>query len=224
MNRAIRKLVGGFPRPLMDLSATHFADLMDSAIGVPLQPSFNPYFDDTNFLLASYFLPYISLTNYVGTNPLLNGTSSKRLLAGLLGVEAGQDTIIRTILYHRSLQPLFPYDYNVAEITYLLSRLRDRLGNAKSRKDDGVIVPSRDKISGNAGMTTLGNIINADNDFTSFSRTPWEILRIVYETGSASRPGGFFPIGANGTIAQFYMHATDANATICGIQPMSRTR
>ncbi|KAF9622835.1 hypothetical protein IFM89_034070 [Coptis chinensis] len=212
--RAIRRLVGAFPRPLMDLSATHFARLMDTAMGIEMQPPFNPYLNDINFLLASYLFPYLSLTSYVGTNSLFNGIAIKRLLAGLVAVEAGQDAMIRTFLYERALQPLHPYTYNVAEITERLSAFRDQLGGLKSNKDEGVIVASRERSN---GMSTLGNVINADKNSISFARAPWEILRILYGTGSASKPGGFFPIGANGTIAQYYLFANAPNATICGI-------
>ncbi|OWM63520.1 hypothetical protein CDL15_Pgr019469 [Punica granatum] len=33
-------------------------------------------------------------------------------------------------------------------------------------------------------------------------RTPQEIARIVYGTGSEAKPGGFYPHGANGRIAR----------------------
>ncbi|KAL5714314.1 hypothetical protein ACHQM5_016295 [Ranunculus cassubicifolius] len=218
--RAIRRMVGGFPRPIMDLSSSHFAQLMEKVIGFPLQPPFDPYKNDLNFLLASYLFPYISLTGYNGITYLMNSTSTKRLSAGLMVVEAGQDTILRTILYQRALQPLSPYNYNVAEITLRLSKYRDRLAHVKNPKDDGIILATQDR---NGGLT-LGNIINGDRDSVAYSRTPWEILRILYETGSASHPGGFFPVGANGTIAQFYMHHGEGRATTCGIPPSATRR
>ena len=43
------------------------------------------------------------------------------------------------------------------------------------------------------------NLIPAGPDGLAFSRTPTEILAIVY-LGNASQPGGFFPNGVNGVI------------------------
>ena len=51
--------VGGIPRPLLDISSENFAKLIDKAVGYCLDPPFDPYADATNFLLASYALPYV---------------------------------------------------------------------------------------------------------------------------------------------------------------------
>ncbi|KAK1370701.1 hypothetical protein POM88_036793 [Heracleum sosnowskyi] len=40
--RALKSTVGGFPRPLLDLSESNFAKIMNSAIGYKLDPPFNP--------------------------------------------------------------------------------------------------------------------------------------------------------------------------------------
>ncbi|KAF6134046.1 hypothetical protein GIB67_038337 [Kingdonia uniflora] len=212
---AIQDMVGRFPRPLMDLSAQRFAQWMDNAIGKPLQPPFNPYLNDINFLLGSYLLPYISLTYYVGANAYLNNTKARQLLAGIMAVEAGQDAVIRTLLYERALHPLYPYGLNVAEITDRLSTLRDLLGRTNSNKDDGIIGRLRGRREG----LTRGNIINANSNYVAFSRTPLEILSILYGTGSEIRAGGFFPVGANGTIAHAYLNGADSSNFACGIPP-----
>lgn len=70
----------GFPRPLLDLSVDSFARVMDSAFGRRLHPPFDPYANDINFLLASYVIPYVGLTGYVGANPLLQNATSKRVM------------------------------------------------------------------------------------------------------------------------------------------------
>ena len=69
----------GFPRPLLDLSTSSFAKIMDSAFGHPLHPPFDPYKNDINFLIASYVIPYVGLTGYVGANPLLRNATSKKV-------------------------------------------------------------------------------------------------------------------------------------------------
>lgn len=44
------------------------------------------------------------------------------------------------------------------------------------------------------------NMVPTDPDGIAFSRTPAQVLAIVY-LGDASTPGGFFPEGLNGRIA-----------------------
>lgn len=77
--RVLNKTVGGFPRPLMNLSAANFAKVFDDAFGYSLVPPFDPYRDSLNFMLASYLIPYVGLVAYVGTNPHINGYRSKRV-------------------------------------------------------------------------------------------------------------------------------------------------
>ena len=69
----------GFPRPLLDLSPSSFAKVIDLAFAKNLTPPFDPYASGLNFLLASYLVPYVGLTGYVGTNPKLQGATSKKV-------------------------------------------------------------------------------------------------------------------------------------------------
>jgi hypothetical protein len=127
-----------------------------------------------------------------------------QLVAGLLGVESAQDAVIRGLLYERALQRVQPYDITVAEFTGRISNLRNKIGKM-GVKDEGLVVPP---MMGPEGRTP-GNIIAGDEDSLSYDRTPEEILRIVYGTGSKSTPGGFFPKGANGRIARSYYGRSD---------------
>ncbi|XP_061352755.1 ferritin-like catalase Nec2 [Gastrolobium bilobum] len=201
--RAIKSTVRGFPRPLLDLSTASFAKVMDSAFGRPLHPPFDPYANEINFLLASYVIPYVGLTGYVGANPLLQTATAKKLVAGLLGVESGQDAVIRALLYERRSLKVLPYGISVAEFTDRISALRDRLGNT-GLKDEGLVVP---RMQGAEGRVS-GNILSADRDSLSYPRTPQEILRIIYGTGDEHVPGGFHPHGAGGRIARSYLQST----------------
>ncbi|KAK9287625.1 hypothetical protein L1049_016061 [Liquidambar formosana] len=81
---AIKNTVKGFPRPLLNLSAASFATVMDNAFGKPLVPPFDPYASGLNFLLASYVIPYVGLTGYVGANSKLESAISKRGLWEIL--------------------------------------------------------------------------------------------------------------------------------------------
>ncbi|KAM3290654.1 hypothetical protein P3S67_018943 [Capsicum chacoense] len=160
--RALKSTVGIFPRPLLDLSAKNFAKLFDEAFGLKLDPPFDPYRDSLSFMLSCYVLPYVGLVGYVGTSPNINGYKTKRVskyalnppyyapphiprvlssvLAGLLGVESGQDATIRMYLYERGTEVVSPYSSIVAEFTCRVSLLRNKLGNC-GIKDEPLFVP-----------------------------------------------------------------------------------
>uniref|UniRef100_A0A0D3G3B8 rRNA N-glycosidase n=1 Tax=Oryza barthii TaxID=65489 RepID=A0A0D3G3B8_9ORYZ len=177
--------MGGFPRPAIDLSDAVFAAVMDDAMATRLDPPFDPYASSVNFLLASYILPHI--------------TASAALQASMLAVEAGQDAVIRMMLYERSDEVVAPYrGRTVAEFTRRISEWR----NAASRcgaKDEGVKVLDRRQ---GAERRTVSNILGAGDDSLGFARTPAEVLRILYGSGNEQVPGGFLPRGGNGTIAR----------------------
>ena len=52
---------------------------MDNAFGKPLVPPFDPYANSLNFIIASYVIPYVGLTGYVGANPLLQNATSRKV-------------------------------------------------------------------------------------------------------------------------------------------------
>ncbi|XP_019463277.1 PREDICTED: desiccation-related protein PCC13-62-like [Lupinus angustifolius] len=198
--RAIKRTVKGFPRPLLNISKEAFAQIMDSAFGEPLHPPFNPYANHINYLLASYVIPYVGLTGYVGANPELQNGTFKKLVAGLLGVESGQDAVIRAKLYHLRDLPVHPYNLTVEEITNHISRLRNELGR-KGVKDEGLLAPAYEGFE----LKFAGKVLAGDKYSLAYSRTPKEILRIVYGGGDEHVPGGFFPKGADGRIARSYL-------------------
>jgi len=199
--RIIRETVKkAIPRPQLDLRVEVWAKFFEEALGYRLIPPFNPYENSVNFVLSVYFLPYMGLTGYVGANPNLTSPTAKRLVAGLLGVESGQDAVIRHWLYERSNLKVYPYPITVAEMTAKISILRNILGKT-GIVDEGVIVP---KELGAEGRVS-GNILSADPNSLSYSRTPRKILRVLYGTGNESIAGGFYPHGANGRTARSYL-------------------
>ncbi|KAL8216310.1 hypothetical protein R6Q57_023147 [Mikania cordata] len=198
--RAIKKTVRGFPRPLLNLSAESFATVMNDAFGSPLSPPFDPYANDINYLISCYVIPYVGLTGYVGANPELHSPVSRKLVAGLLGVESGQDAVIRSLLYERADEKVVPYETTVVEFAEKISKLRNKLGKM-GLKDEGLKVPK--KLG--AEKKVQGNVLAGDEDSLAYGRTPKEILRIVYGTGDEKTPGGFYPNGGNGIIAKTYL-------------------
>nr|GLL21825.1 desiccation-related protein PCC13-62-like [Ipomoea trifida] len=191
----------GFPRPLLNLSAEAFATVVNDAFGKPLNPAFDPYANDINYLIASYLVPYVGLTGYVGANAKLRSETAKRLVAGLLGVESGQDAVLRTLLYEHAKEEVAPYGITVAEFTNRFSDLRNKLGNKGFIKDEGLIVKESEGAEGKIS----GNILASDEYSVAYDRSPEEILRIVYGNGEERKPGGFFPKGAHGKIAESYL-------------------
>jgi hypothetical protein len=77
--RAIISTVGGFPRPLIDLSQRNFATLMAKAFGYSLNPPFNPYADTVSYLIASYVIPYLGINGYTGTNANIQVFATRRV-------------------------------------------------------------------------------------------------------------------------------------------------
>lgn len=114
-------------------------------------------------------------------------------------MEAGQDAVIRALLYERAYEKVYPYNITVAEFTNKISCLRNELAMC-GIKDEGLIVP----LEYGAENMTESNILSADTNSLSYARTPLEILRIIYGTGSEYEPGGFLPHGANGRIARSF--------------------
>ncbi|WRX08198.1 hypothetical protein QQP08_000685 [Theobroma cacao] len=200
IRKAIVTKVGGIPRPLLDTSSENFAKLFDKAVGYCLDPPFDPYTNTNNFLLASYAIPYVGLEGYVGTIPFLHNYTSRKLVASLLGVESGQDAVLRALLYEKACEKVEPYDITVADFTDMISGLRNKLANC-GIKDEGLIVP----LELGAENRTTSNVLSADTNSLSYARTPPEILRIVYGDGNEHKPGAFFPEGANGNIPRAHL-------------------
>ncbi|CAN6312797.1 unnamed protein product [Urochloa humidicola] len=198
--RAITHTVGGIRRPLIDLSADNFGRVMDQAFGYKLNPPFDPYANSVNFLLACYVIPYLGINGYVGTNSIIDGYKTKGLVAGLLGVEVGQDAVFRALLFERRGEVVEPYNITVAEFTDRVSALRNRLGRC-GVKDEGLTVPR--ELGAEGAICT--NVLSADRDSLSYARTPAQLLGILYHSGDEHVPGGFFPEGANGKIARLYL-------------------
>jgi hypothetical protein len=124
-------------------------------------------------------------TRSIRSNPIDRNAWWAQLVAGLLGVEAGQDAVIREYLYAAKDATVEGYAHTVAEFTAKISELWDRLA--------GSCLGPRPLQTG---------VLSADGFSLSFGRTAIPILRVVYGSGVESVPGAFFPHGARGIIAQ----------------------
>ncbi len=130
-----------------------------------------------------------SLTLMVNrTQGALRFISNKDILetaGGILAVEAYHGGAIRLALLQLAQQVVFPYNATVTQIIQAISNLRAAAAGA--RDDQGLFV------SGNRVV-----LAPADRNAVAFSRTPQQVLRIVYLGGATK--GGFFPNGLNGAL------------------------
>ena len=150
---------------------------------------FDPYASDENFLLAAYIFEDVGVTAYKGAIGLLGSRTLVQATGGLLAVEAYHAGLIRTSLFRKGLrQP------ELRQATVAISNARDSLDGPEDR-DQGVYQ-----------RQGVANVAPLDEDGLVFTRSPGEVLNIVYLNDEAVVRGGFFPNGVNGNIKK-----SDAN-------------
>ena len=170
----LRKALGkdAVAQPAIDLRNSFNAAAQAAGLG----SSFDPFADDDSFLLGAFVFEDVGVTAYKGAAPLISDKGYLEAAAGILAVEAYHAGNIRTNLYLRGL-------FKPAQA---ISDLRDKADGAGD-DDQGI------------GKPFTANIVPTDQNGIAFSRTPQQVLSIVYLGGS--KKGGFFPNGLNGTIA-----------------------
>ncbi|RFA18741.1 ferritin-like domain-containing protein, partial [Subtercola boreus] len=112
--------------------------------------------------------------------PLITNKTYLEAAAGILAVEAYHAGIIRTSLYAKGL----------ADAANAISDARDSL-DGPTDDDQGIT----DKAAGGAL-----NLVPTDANAIAFSRTPGQVLNVVYLNNKAVTKGGFFPAGVNGAV------------------------
>ncbi len=145
--------------------------------------TFDPYLNDENFLLGAFIFEDVGVTAYKGASPLITNKTYLEAAAGILAAEAYHAGLVRTVLYSKGLTT--PSLRTSADA---ISNARDSLDNAKDQ-DEGI-----------TGTATASNIVPADANGICYSRTPDDVLNIVYLNPGAVRQGGFFPAGVNGNL------------------------
>ncbi len=163
-------------QPEIDFSVS-FTNLARAAGLVGPTETFNPFLNDTNFLLGAYIFEDVGVTAYHGAAALISSPTILTAAAGILGTEAYHAGIIRTKLFEAGLY----------QQTNMISLLRADLSAAP---DDEGVSPD--------GKT--GTLIPTDANAVVFARTTSQVLNIVYGGGAASNYL-FFPSKLNGTIS-----------------------
>ena len=162
-------------RPSISLDAAFKAAASAAGLG----NNFDPYASDVNFLLGAFVFEDVGVTAYKGAAPLISNKTYLEAAAGILSVEAYHAATIRSSLYELGIDAI--------KAAGAISNARDSLDG---RRDDDQVL-TRD---GHA------NIVPADHNGITYSRTPGQVLNVVYLTPKAARKGGFFPNGVNGAV------------------------
>jgi hypothetical protein len=176
--RFYRRVLGGaaVSRPRIDIAGGFAAAAKAAGLG----NNFDPFASEMNFFLGGMLMEDVGVTAYHGAVTALKTSENRDAAAGILGVEAYHMGMARSTLY--------------------------RMGTA-ARNAANAISDARDRLDGPAdldqGIVLNGhsNFVPRDADAKVFTRTPQQVLNIVYLTDKTGvSGGGIFPNGMNGKI------------------------
>ena len=151
-------------------------------------PTFDPFADETSFLLGAFIFEDVGVTAYNGGATLLKDPNLLQYAAGILAVEAYHAGSIRTRIYAAGTA--------AQGLSQLIAAARTSLSQAAGHMGTDDI---------GVGNATNGDatIVDADANAITYVRQPAEVLNIVYggKAGGGKAGGGaFFPNGLNGTV------------------------
>ncbi|DBB18351.1 TPA: hypothetical protein ACH3X3_000005 [Trebouxia sp. C0006] len=176
--------------PLVNIGSA-FAAAANAALNTTLSPPFTPYTNDLFFLHGAFIFEDVGVTAYKGALTSFTSSSNMLAAAGIMAVEAYHAGYIRTALIQNG-DVVTPYGVNVTTIVNAIATARETL--------DGSVAAGTTDDEGIYNATTGDFILTpVDSNAVAFSRTPTQVLDIVY-LGSSTTPGGFFPNGLNGNI------------------------
>lgn len=190
--------------PAIDVGGTNptgaFSKIARSAGLVGAGAAFNPYANDTNFLLGAFILEDVVVTAYKGLIPLIASPAYINAVFGLLATEAYQAGAIRTTLYAKGLQTQAD----------ALSGARDKLNSTTAAQDRDQGISASQGIPVTSGATIASNITPLDGNGLAYSRSAGQVLNILYLDPTSVSLGGFFPSGVNCAIRTSSTSATPA--------------
>jgi hypothetical protein len=168
-------------RPKISLDAAFTAAAQAAGV-ITKGQKFDPYANETNFLLAAFIFEDVGVTAYKGAAPFIHNKAYLEAAAGILAVEAYHAATIRSELYRMGVDT--PALYGVVQ---KISDARDSLDGSKD-DDQGI------RRNGHA------NIVPTDGNSVAYSRSAARVLNVVYLNPYKVSKGGFFPSGVHGAI------------------------
>ena len=162
-------------RPAINLKSSFTAAARAAGL-VGNDEQFDAFANENNFLLAAFIFEDVGVTAYKGAARYITNKDYLEAAAGILAVEAYHAGEIRTLLAGAGF-------FKQARA---ISNARDSL-DGKALLDQGIGTPQK------------VNIVPADSNGLAYSRTPQQVLNIVYLGDSASA-ASFFPKGLNGAV------------------------
>ena len=151
-------------------------------------PSFNPFADQTSFLLGAFIFEDVGVTAYNGAVKYLLTNNNTAILSAAAAIHA------RGLPRRRNPHLLVYMDAATPSAGLLatagkISALRGAASSASGGQAAEVAPTSK-------------TIVACDGNSLAFPRTTDQVLDIVYlnATGTAATKGGFYPNGLNGAI------------------------
>ncbi len=182
-------------QPAIDVGGTDpngaFSTAARAAGLVAAGQAFDPYASDENFLLGAFIFEDVGVTAYKGAAPLITNKTYLEAAAGILAAEAYHAGLVRSTLYAKGVATP-----SLRSAAGAISDARDSL-DGSSDDDQGITGATPD----------IANIAPLDVNGIAFSRTPGQVLNIVYLTKDAASKGGFFPAGVNGDLVMSSAYA-----------------
>ena len=178
--------------PSIDVSVANFTTVANTA---GITGTFNPYANDTSFLLGGYIFEDVGVTAYHGGSPYIQNSGYLSAAAGILAVEAYHANTFRLKIFEAGA----PYTTQANQIA--------ALRNAASAAADNVS-PTDQGVTNSDGTA---NLVPTDANSIAFARSFAAVLNIVYlNTTATPSKGGFFPNGLNGRITSLAAPAAAA--------------
>ncbi|RYF82999.1 MAG: ferritin-like domain-containing protein [Comamonadaceae bacterium] len=186
--RFLRSALGSaaVAQPAIDVGADvngAFSSAARAAGLIKAGEAFDPYASDEAFLFGAFIFEDVGVTAYKGAAPLITSKAYLEAAAGILAAEAYHAGLVRTVLYAKGIE------------TPSLRAGADAISAARDSLDGSTEVDQ-----GITGTDDMSNIVPLDDNGIAYSRTPGDVLNIVYLNPAATNKGGFFPNGVNGTI------------------------
>ena len=160
--------------PEIDLQNS-FTNLARLAKLVSEEDTFNPFENERDFLIGAYIFEDVGVTAFHGAAPLLTNKTYLSAAAGILGTR-----LITRVQFASDVQR------SMFRPAQEISAARAKASGADD--DQGILLNER------------ARIVPVDNNGVTYSRSPSQVLNIVYLGGAASE-FGFFPDKLNGKIA-----------------------